>query len=106
MSTLSSLNTLEEVKAAFFDNAGYAIDGSPAAARIFIEACTHLMLRMPKRATHGVRGMGGNELEIDTTLLPALKAEAVAWLNANGGVDADGNGGGGYVHPDLSSFRS
>src|SRR5262245_57513999 len=65
MSTLSSSSTLEQVKAAYIDNASYAEDNSAAKARTFVTACRILLLKLPKRAAHG----RGNEIELDTSLI-------------------------------------
>jgi hypothetical protein len=101
VSTLSSTSTLDQIKAAYADNASYAEDASTTKAKAFITACRLLLLKLPKRAVHGGRG-GGEEIELDLTLIAEEMKQANAWLSAAATIEY---GGAGYVHVDVGDFR-
>jgi len=98
MSTLTSSSTLDEVKAAYIDNASYAEDSSVAKARAFITACRILLMRLPKRVSRG----GGEEIELNPERIQAELRAAQQYVNANAGV---GDGGAGVRHVDFTGFR-
>ncbi len=100
---LTSSSTLDQAKAAYFDNASYDTDGSASMCRLFIQACRFLLLMIPKRLQHG--GQGADGFEIDPLILQAELNNARAWLSANDSTMADSAGGGGCIHPDFSAFR-
>jgi len=83
MASLDSTSTLDEVKAAYADNASYSEDGSAAKARAFIVACRILLIKLPERVQHG--GSGTAEMvQLNLTLINQQLADARAWLAANG----------------------
>lgn len=100
--TLSSSSTLTQVRNAYFDNAGYEENGSPSEAKAFITACRQLLVRQPSRSSKG--GRGGEEIEINLTVVSEQLREAQAWLAENG-TDTDAGGPGTFKHLDFSTFR-
>jgi hypothetical protein len=99
MSTLSSASTLAEIQAAYADNASYAEDASPAKARAFVTACRLLLVKLPKRASHGAGR--AEEIELDLALIRGELADARKWLACYASAAA----GGAAVSFDLSGFR-
>jgi hypothetical protein len=97
---LTSASTLAEIRAAYADNASYEEDSSPAKARGFITACRLLLLNLPKRAVHG--GRGGEEIELDLTLISAEMIEAKKWLAVFGSALAAARA----TYVDFRDFRS
>ena len=72
MATLGSSSTLDEIKDAYADNASYIEDDSVAKAKIFVTACTLLLLRIPKDASQG----GGERVVMNPELLEKQRSEA------------------------------
>ena len=95
MATLTSASTTEEVKAAYDDSAGYAEDGSAAAAATFVTACRILLRRLPKSIMRG----SSDQLTLELELIRAELIEAQRWLASKRAA------GGGVRHPDFSDFR-
>lgn len=79
MATLSSSSTIDEIVAAYMDNASYDEDGSVAKARTFITACRLLLVKRPQR----YRGLDGTEIELDLELIERQLAEARTWLSTH-----------------------
>jgi hypothetical protein len=86
MSTLDSQSSLDDVRAAYADNASYQEDGSAAKCRAFMTACRLLLLHLPKRMAHG--GRGNEEIEMDLTVIQAEIREARQWLAVYGAAEA------------------
>jgi len=99
MSTLSSASTIDEIKAAYADNASYEEDGSASKARAFVTACRLLLLKLPKMAT--TEG-GRQQLMLAPELIQQEMHRASSWLATSG---ATGGSGGGVRHVDLQGFR-
>jgi hypothetical protein len=78
--SISSASTLAEVKAAYYDNASYDIDGSVQEANNFLAACRQLLIRIPKQVGHGNRA---EEVEIDPAVIQQQEADCKRWLFAN-----------------------
>jgi hypothetical protein len=76
---LNALSTLDEINAAYAENASYLEDGSPDKARQFITACRLLILMLPRRATKGGRNQG-EEIELQPQLLKDQIDEARRFL--------------------------
>lgn len=89
------------ILAAYHDNADYDLVGSTTKAREFILACRQLLAPdvSVKRSAHG--GRGGNEVELDQTLIQAQSLAAQRWLTAS--IAASSNGS--IVLADLSDIR-
>lgn len=87
MATLTSDSTLEEINAAYDDNASYAEDADTAKAAAFITACRFLLRRTAKRA---VDGRSGRELEHETRLLREEMEAADRWLARQSGSGGTG----------------
>lgn len=107
--SLAANPTRDEVYAAYEANCGYDVENDVAKAREFIKAC-RLMLSPRfsiKRMSHGLsRGGGGEEVELDQTLIRDQLADALKWLKANDTTTLAPNpGGGGVVHADFTDFR-
>jgi len=78
--SISSTSTLAEVKAAYYDNASYDIDGSVQEAQTFLAACRQLLIRIPKQVGHGNRA---EEVQIDPAVIERQIADCQRWLYAN-----------------------
>jgi len=94
MATLGSTSTLEEIVAAYADNASYAEDGSAEKARGFVTACRLLLLRKPRRVSHG-----GAEIELDLSLIAKELEAAQQWSAVGGGT------AGGAKYASFRGFR-
>ena len=97
MSTLSSLSTLAEIKAAYADNAGYREDDSPTKAAAFVTACRILLLRIPAMVTHGGKGMESTEFRSE--VLQAELREAQRWVSQRNAATSS------VRFADLTNFR-
>lgn len=82
MATLNSQSTIEEIIAAYRDNASYEEDGSVAKARAFATA-VRFLLGMPKRERKGGQGAGA-EAEYDTEVLERQLNDALEYVSTNG----------------------
>lgn len=96
VSGLSSASTLDQVKAAYDDNASYDVDDSTTEAQIFIAACRILLRRLPASARQG----GEMSIDLDLRVIRDELKRAVRWYNAKAGVGA------GVRFSDFSSFRA
>ncbi|MCA9013708.1 MAG: hypothetical protein KDA77_00120 [Planctomycetaceae bacterium] len=96
--TLNSSNTLDDIIAAYADNASYAEDDSVTKARAFVTACNILILKLPAEQTNGE-----STTKISTAELRRLKDEAQTWLNKKGSGTSYSVK---YKHADFTDFRS
>lgn len=98
-SGISSSSTLDEIKAAYLDNATYDEESDAAKARAFIVACRALLLKLPKRARHG----GSEEVELTPNEIRGQLEAAKRWLTVN----ADGTAGSAsrVRHISVEEFR-
>ncbi|MGA2032310.1 MAG: hypothetical protein ABSG68_08655 [Thermoguttaceae bacterium] len=88
MSSLNSASSLDDIRAAYADNASYAEDHDTGKCRRFITACRLLLLDLPKRASHG--GTSAEEVELDLEVLRGEIQHAQSWLaSASERIDAD-----------------
>ena len=79
---LSSESTLEEVRAAYLDNAAYEETGNVAMARAFVSACRMLLILPPKRSM-----ADGGETELDLGLVQREMKAAQRFVT--GAVETD-----------------
>lgn len=84
-SGINSSSTLDEIKAAYLDNATYDEEGDAAKAKAFIVACRALLLKMPRRARHG----GNEEIELTPDEIRRELDKARQWLTVHGDDTAD-----------------
>ena len=75
--TISSASTLAQVKACYYDNACYDINGSVDEAHNFLAACRQLLIRIPKQVGHGNRA---EEVEIDPAVIERQENACKRWL--------------------------
>lgn len=75
MATLSSTSSLDDIKAAYADNADYETSVDTAKAATFIVACRLLLLKLP-----AVAGKGGATLTMNPTLIAGELLYAQRWL--------------------------
>lgn len=75
--SLSSTSTLDEVSAAFLDNASYSATGSVTAARTFVTACRMLLLMIPK-----MQGSREATVTMNPELIQKEMMSAQEWLQA------------------------
>ena len=76
---IDSTSSLADVKAAYYDNAAYDVDGSMQEAQTFLAACRQLLVRLAKRAATGSRA---EEVEIDPGVLERQMNECKRWIFA------------------------
>jgi hypothetical protein len=96
---LSSSNTLEQIEAAYIDNASYAETGDASKCRAFITACRILLLKTPKQS-----GTRDGNVMLSPDLIQKEKEAAEAWLASNSSpTAADGQSVGTVVR---ASFRN
>lgn len=105
MASISSTSTLDEIRAAYLDNVGYAEDGSATKCRAFITACRALLLRMP--AEQGTRE---SHQKMNPELIQKEIAAAESWLTATGNSLSGGSSGGAtsgslVTRADFRNFR-
>lgn len=74
--SLDSKSTLDDVRAAYADNASYSEDGSVAKARAFVTACRLLIQMQPAAASKG-----GDSLSLDLRLLSEQIADAQRFIS-------------------------
>jgi len=98
MSALSSASTIDEIKAAYADNASYEEDASASKAKAFVTACRLLLLKLPKMAT--TEG-GRQQLMLNPELIQGEMERATNWLSTS----SAGAASGGVKHVDLQGFR-
>lgn len=79
MSTLSATSSLDDIKAAYLDNASYAEDDSVPKAKAFVTACRFLVLLTPTRSA-----ASGSSVDLDVGLIKQEMDAASAWLEAKG----------------------
>jgi hypothetical protein len=78
MSTLTSASTLEEVQAAYYDNADYDAVGSVTKAKDFIVACRYLILHLPRNINTAGSGVSPNVIDVRSEM-----QRAQTWLASN-----------------------
>lgn len=86
-------------RTAYFTNAGYAENGSLAEAKLFATACRKLLAVPLTRVAHG--GRGGNETELDPTIIERQLAAATQWIAAELAAAS-----GAVIHADFTGFRT
>lgn len=93
---------IDALYAAYHDNLDYDLVESQAKARAFVAACRGLLSPdvTVKRSAHG--GRGGNEVELDQTLLRQQLLDAQRWLAQTVAASS----GGSVVLADLSDIRA
>lgn len=96
MSTLSSASTLDEIKAAYADNASYQEDSDVGKCRAFITACRLLLLKLPQSTRKG-----DSELTLSISAIQSELKLAKQWLSTSNAAAA----GGGVRYSDFSDFR-
>jgi hypothetical protein len=74
--SLDSRSTIDDVRAAYADNASYGEDGSVAKARAFVTACRLLIQMQPAAASKG-----GDSLSLDLRLLAEQMLEAQRFIS-------------------------
>jgi hypothetical protein len=99
MATLSSSSTLEQIQAAYDDNASYFEDGSVPKAKAFVTAC-RLLLRQTPVAT----GTREGQLTLRPELIQAEMKSAIEWLQAND-TTAGRSGGPRVTSVSFEDFR-
>ena len=90
--SLTSSSTTAQIEAAYVDNADYAEADSTTKAAAFIQACRILLIKRPRRASHG-----SESLEIDHSVIRAQLDEAVQWWRSHADSEPTGDAGPGYV---------
>ncbi len=80
MPTLNSASSLDDVFAAYLDNASYEEQASAPMCRAFITACRCLLLLLPKRTSHANRA---EEVETDPAVITEEMKAAKMWLTIN-----------------------
>jgi hypothetical protein len=75
---LTATSTLNELRTAYVDNAGYAQSGSVAAAQEFAAACRWLLLRVPEES-----GNRDGDVKMNTKVIEDDLKRVEAWLAAN-----------------------
>ena len=78
--SINSASTLAQVKACYYDNASYDIEGSVEMAHNFLAACRQLLIRIPKQVGHGNRA---EEVAIEPAVIERQETECKRWLYAN-----------------------
>lgn len=99
MALLTSTSTIAQVRAAYVDNADYDGAGSVAMARLFIQACRVLLLRMPAMSSQDRASV-----QLNPTLIAAELERALRFTSLTAANDG-ANGGGGVRGFDFSNFR-
>lgn len=85
-------------RTAYFTNADYAEAQDLAKAKLFATACRKLLAVPLTRVAHG--GRGGNETELDPTIIERQLQAAVQWIAASLAATS-----GAVVHADFDRFR-
>jgi hypothetical protein len=101
MSSLNSSSTIEQIKAAYADNASYSEDASVAKARAFVTACRLLLLKLPKSS-----GSAGGNVTLSPELIAKEMELAQAYVSDSGATTEQGGAGPRVTHADFRSFRT
>lgn len=80
---LNSSSSLEEIQAAYLDNASYAESASVEKALAFQTACLMLLLKLPRTASHGPANVA-----LNTDLIRQELDRCREWLASHGEEDA------------------
>lgn len=96
MATLTSANTVDEIRAAYADNQSFETDGSVTKARAFIEACNLLLLTLPKSV-----GVGETNAAMNPEMIQKQLDFARRWVALNNTA----NNGGGVRHLSFRNLR-
>jgi hypothetical protein len=97
---LTSSSTIDEIKAAYVDNSAYDVNGSVAQAKLFVQACRVLVMKMPKMAA-GDRA----SLSLSPELVNQQMADALQWLGGQADTTGSVVGGGGTRHFSFENLR-
>lgn len=97
MSTLTSASTLDEINAAYADNASYDEDNSASKCKAFITACRLLLIKIPAM----VRSGGRHEVQMNTSLIQAAMNDAQRWKSSG----SSGSGSAGNIGISFANFR-
>jgi len=103
MSTLGSASSIEDLQAAYDDNASYEEDGDAAKARVFLTACRILARRLAARVQKG-----DGSVALDARKFEEQAEEARRWLAVHGGTktpDGTSGAGAGYTYIGFQGFR-
>ena len=101
MSGITSASTIDQVEAAYIDNASYAEEGSVAKARAFVTACRVLLLKMPKET-----GSRDSRLTLNPELIHQEMSLAQDWINASdSGASSSQAGGPNVSRMSFEEFR-
>lgn len=85
---LDSTSTLDEIEAAYADNASYQETGDVTKAKAFVTACRLLLLKLPKLISQG-----GNQIALSPDLIRKEMTQAQLFVSANGGSSSGGGTG-------------
>jgi hypothetical protein len=96
--SLTSTSTIAEIQAAYVDNALFDVDNSLTQARLFVQACRILLLKMPKMAAQDRAS-----LQLNPEMIQAEMERGVAFIANN--PSATGGGGGGNRHFSFENLR-
>ena len=96
---LNSESTIEEMKAAWLDNASYEEEGSVEKAKKFITACRCLILKTPAKMAQG--GSNATDIEMEVRLYSEQIDDARKFLAANSSCASAG-----ITLLDATNFRS
>ena len=99
--SLNSASSLEDIKAAYADNASYAEAGSAAMAQQFITACRLLLMHLPKSASHG--GMRAESIELNLDVITLQIKDATRYIATH--PDPRNIRGRRTSYADFSGFR-
>lgn len=99
MASLSSSSTLEEIEAAYVDNASYAEDRSVTKCLAFTTAARVLLLKLPVSAAKG-----GSSSSFSVESIKSELDKAEAWLGAQSTNDTDRRGPN-VTRADFRGFR-
>lgn len=78
MATLDSTSTLDDIKAAYADNASFEEDRDVSKAKSFVTACRLLLLKMPR-----MTGKSGGQLQLSPELIQREMTRGLAYVQAN-----------------------
>ena len=92
--SLDANSTLAEWRAQYEENIDYDLTGSEAKARLLVQACRVLLVRLPQMSSHA----GMSTVQIDLAVLQRQLDDATRFLAARAG-------GGGRRFGSLEFFR-
>ena len=77
--SLSSNSSLDEIRAAYIDNADYDIQANLSMCATFIKACRILLLKTPTSQSRGADG----SIEFDTRMIENQQKNAMEYYRVN-----------------------